>query len=66
VASETVQRRGVDPMDEWLEAAAQRLAERADDDSDTYHLTDREIERILDLAGVAAHEGDQKTNVPLL
>ena len=53
-------------MYDWLEAAAARLAAGIGDDPDGYRFTDAEIERILDLAGVAAHEGGHKTNAPLL
>jgi hypothetical protein len=53
-------------MYDWLDAAAHRLATGIGDDPDGYRLEDFEIDRILDLAGVAAHEGGHKTNAPLL
>jgi hypothetical protein len=53
-------------MYDWLETAAQRLAAEVGDDPADYWFDEREIERILDLAGVAAHEGGHKTNAPLL
>jgi hypothetical protein len=53
-------------MYDWLETAAERLAAGVGDDPAEYEIDDREIERILDLAGVAAHEGGHKTNAPLL
>lgn len=51
---------------EWLEAASQRLSAGVDDDLELYTFTDDQIDRLLDLAGVAAHEGGHKTNAPLL
>ena len=36
-----------------------------DDDPALYRFTDGEIDQILNLAGVAAHEGGHKTNAPL-
>jgi hypothetical protein len=53
-------------MYDWLETAAVRLAEGVGDDPADYRLDEAEIARILDLAGVAAHEGGHKTNAPLL
>jgi hypothetical protein len=53
-------------MYDWLETAADRLAHGVGDDPGDYWFDEREIERILDLAGVAAHEGGHKTNAPLL
>jgi hypothetical protein len=53
-------------MYDWLETAAVRLATEVGDDPADYRFDEGEIERILDLAGVAAHEGGHKTNAPLL
>ena len=53
-------------MYDWLEAAAERLAAGVGDDPAGYRFDEDEIDRILDLAGVAAHEGGHKTNAPLL
>lgn len=53
-------------MYEWLEAAALRLSDEVADDPALYGLTDDEMNQILDLAGVAAHEGGHKSNAPLL
>ena len=53
-------------MDDWLDVAAQRLAAGVGDDPEGYRLDDAEIDRILDLAGVAAHVGGHRTNAPLL
>jgi hypothetical protein len=53
-------------MYEWLETAADQLALGVGDDPANYRFDGDEIERILALAGVAAHEGGHKTNAPLL
>jgi hypothetical protein len=53
-------------MYEWLEAASRRLSEGVNDDPELYRFDEGEIDLILDLAGVAAHEGGHKTNAPLL
>ena len=53
-------------MYDWLEAAALRLSDGVGDDPSGYVFDEGEIDRILDLAGVAAHEGGHKTNAPLL
>ena len=51
---------------DWLDAAARNLAYGVGDDPDGYRFGEGETDRILDLAGVAAHEGGHKTNAPLL
>lgn len=51
---------------EWLTEAARRLSEGVGDDLSLYRFTDGQIDQLLDLAGVAAHEGGHKTNAPLL
>ncbi len=53
-------------MYEWLQATLARLSEGIDDDPALYCLEDLEIDRLLDLAGIAAHEGGHKTNAPIL
>ena len=53
-------------MYDWLETAAERLAVGVGDNPADYRFDGYEIDRILDLAGVAAHEGGHKTNAPLL
>jgi hypothetical protein len=53
-------------MYEWLEAAAEQLALGVGDDPAGYRLDRGEIERVLELAGFAAHEGGHRTNAPLL
>ncbi len=51
---------------EWLEAAARRLSAGVGDDPRLYGFADNQVDRILDLARIAAHDGGQKTNAPLL
>ena len=53
-------------MYDWLDAAARRLGEGVGDDPSGYRFDEGEIDRILNLAGIAAHEGGHKTNAPLL
>lgn len=52
-------------MHEWLSAARDRLAEGVGDDPAEYDLGEEDIELLLDLAGVAAHESGDRTNAPL-
>ncbi|MEZ5102233.1 MAG: DUF6457 domain-containing protein [Thermoleophilia bacterium] len=52
-------------MDDWLTAARDRLAAAAGDDPAAYGLTQAEVDALLDLARVAAHESGQRTNAPL-
>ena len=51
---------------DWLELTARSLADGVGDDPAGYRFADGEIDKLLDLAGVAAHEGGHKTNAPLL
>jgi hypothetical protein len=51
---------------EWLEAASLRLSEGVDDDPGLYRFTDKQINDLLDFAGVAARTSGHKTNAPLL
>jgi hypothetical protein len=54
-------------MSEWLDGAARRIAEAAGDDPAAYGLTDADVEALLDLARVAAHEsGKDEVNAPLV
>jgi hypothetical protein len=53
-------------MHEWLVAATKRLAEEADGAPGDYALTQAEIDSLLELARVAAHESDERTNAPLI
>ena len=53
-------------MYEWTSDAAERLASAIGDDAVAYGLTERDIEVLLDLARVAAHESGVKSNAPLI
>jgi len=53
-------------MHEWLVAASRRLAEVVGDGAGDYVLTQAEIDDLLELARVAAHESDERINAPLL
>jgi hypothetical protein len=51
---------------EWLEAARNRLAAETDTDPAAYELAQGEIDDLLELARVAAHESGQRINAPLV
>ena len=53
-------------MDEWLTAARDRVAEAAGLDPSSIDLTPAEVDEILELARVAAHESGERINAPLL
>lgn len=53
-------------MHEWLERQADALAETAGAPRESLQLSAAEIETLLDLAAVAAHESGARTNAPLL
>ena len=53
-------------MNEWLSQRADALARAAGIDRAVLELSDEDAERILELAGFAAHETDLRTNAPLL
>jgi hypothetical protein len=53
-------------MNEWLRAASAKLAQGAGGDASDYELSDDDVERLLELARVAAHESGERTNAPLL
>lgn len=53
-------------MYEWTSNATQKLATAISEDVAAYGLTDSEIELLLDLARVAAHESGEKPNAPLI
>jgi hypothetical protein len=53
-------------MDEWLRAASARLARGAGGETSEYELSGDDVERLLELARVAAHESGERTNAPLL
>ena len=53
-------------MDEWLLAASERLAREVGGDASNYTLSQSEIDDLLELARVAAHESGQRINAPLV
>jgi hypothetical protein len=53
-------------MDEWLAEARTRLAAHVGDDGTTYDLDGDDVDRLLELARVAAHDSGARTNAPLL
>jgi hypothetical protein len=53
-------------MDGWLEEARAKLAAEVGDEPSAYDLTRPEVEELLELARIAAHESGERTNAPLL
>ena len=53
-------------MHEWLEAASARLAAESGADPSTLRLTQAEIDDLLELARIAAHESGERVNAPLV
>jgi Domain of unknown function (DUF6457) len=53
-------------VNEWLAQRADALAEATGIDRDALELSPEEIQQLLDLAAVAAHESGARTNAPLL
>ena len=53
-------------MDAWLTNARDALAAEAGVDPSTLDLTSEEVHTLLDLARIAAHKSDERTNAPLL
>jgi hypothetical protein len=53
-------------VDEWLTAARDRIAATAGLDPSSLDLTQEEMDEILELARVAAHESGERINAPLL
>ena len=53
-------------MNEWLATRADALAARSGVDRAALELTEQEIEKLLELAGHAAHESGARTNAPIL
>jgi hypothetical protein len=51
---------------EWLSDAADRLAAASGIPREQLELSNDEIDRLLDLAGSAAHESGARLNAPLL
>ena len=53
-------------MDAWLEEARARVAAAVGEESSRYDLTQAEIDELLELARLAAHESGERVNAPLL
>ena len=53
-------------MDGWLEGARGKLAATVGEHPTAYDLTRHEMDELLELARVAAHESGERTNAPLL
>jgi hypothetical protein len=53
-------------VDDWLIQARDRLAAWAGSDPEALDLAQDEIDELLELARVAAHESGERTNAPLL
>ncbi|MBD0318381.1 MAG: hypothetical protein ICV71_07620 [Thermoleophilia bacterium] len=53
-------------MHEWLQRAAERLARETGADPADLVLTQEQIDELLELARIAAHESGERTNAPLV
>ena len=53
-------------MDEWLREARDRLAEAAGQGPESLELSQAEIDELLELARIAAHDSGERINAPLL
>jgi hypothetical protein len=53
-------------MDEWLRDARDKLAAAVGDAPSSYELEQTDVDELLELARVAAHESGERTNAPLL
>jgi uncharacterized protein DUF6457 len=53
-------------VDGWLEEARAKLATKVGDEPSGYDLSRSQIEELLELARIAAHESGERTNAPLL
>jgi Domain of unknown function (DUF6457) len=51
---------------EWLEAARDRIAAATDDDVGALELSPVQVDAVLELARIAAHESGERTNAPLV
>jgi hypothetical protein len=53
-------------VDDWLIQARDRLAQAAGEDRSTLDLSQADIDELLELARIAAHESGERINAPLL
>jgi hypothetical protein len=51
---------------DWLEQARDNLAAECGDEPAAYTLVQKDIDELLDLARVAAHESGERINAPLV
>ena len=53
-------------MDDWLTAARDRLAREAGEKPESLDLSQPDVDELLELARIAAHESGERINAPLL
>jgi len=53
-------------MHDWLEQARVKIAQSAGEDPAGYDLSPADVEELLELARVAAHESGERTNAPVV
>jgi hypothetical protein len=53
-------------MDDWLRQARDKLATAVNESPSAYDLAQEEIDELLELARIAAHESGERINAPLL
>jgi hypothetical protein len=53
-------------VNDWLSQRADALAEATGVPRESLELSPEDVERLLDLAGFAAHDSGARTNAPLL
>ena len=53
-------------MDDWLAETRDRLARAAGEDPSTLDLSQADVDELLELARIAAHESGERINAPLL
>jgi Domain of unknown function (DUF6457) len=53
-------------MDGWLDEARGKLAAAVGEDASAYALTRAQMDELLELARIAAHDSGERTNAPLL
>jgi hypothetical protein len=53
-------------VDAWLQQARDKLAIAVGDEPSDYQLSQADIDELLELARIAAHESGERINAPLL
>jgi hypothetical protein len=56
----------ISEMHSWLAEARDRLASSTGDEPTQYDLGEGDVERLLDLARIAAHDSGDRRNAPLV